>query len=147
MKSYKFLVLNFKIILPFLILFCFGYFSVSAWGYPIDSTDNSGAFSGLGTNQANQIGNSLNELVERIFGSKLATPNIQIQGISSDINKFIPKGYGLTFEDLLDIKSFSTKDILGSLRAVGILFIKLVITTLSVTLGILKLILDLLVRG
>ncbi len=143
--NFQFKIFNFQISL-LLFTFYFLFFTPFAWGYPLDNTDNSGAFSGLGTNQTNQIGSSLNELIKSIFGYKTTVPNIL--GISSsDINKFIPKGYGLTFEDLVNVKSFSTKDISGTLKAVTILFIKLVVTTLSVTLGILKLVLSLLTQG
>jgi len=106
--------------------------SASARGYPID---NPSTF---------QVNSSLNDFAKNIFGSKLTLPNIQ--GSSLSISRFIPKGSGLTFEDLVNTKNFSTKDISGSVKAIAILFIKLIITTLSVTLGILKLILSLVTK-
>lgn len=56
-----------------------------------------------------------------------------------DLSKFVPNDRsGLTFTDLANTKSFSTKDIGTSIKAVLILFLKLMVTTLNVTLGILK---------
>lgn len=56
-----------------------------------------------------------------------------------DISKFVPNDrFGLTFTELANTQSFSTKDIGTSIKAVLILFIKLMVTTLNVTLGILR---------
>lgn len=64
-----------------------------------------------------------------------------------DISQFT-KGdrWGLTFNDLINTKSFSSRDIGASLKAVLILFIRLIVTTLNVTLGILKALLEVLTR-
>lgn len=62
-----------------------------------------------------------------------------------DLGKFTKSDrYGLTFSDLTNIKSFSSQDVGASIKAVLILFIKLIITTLNVTLGILKALLEVL---
>lgn len=53
---------------------------------------------------------------------------------------------GLTFDDLVNAGSFSSKDISASIKAVLILFIKLIVTTLNVTLGILKALLAVLTK-
>ncbi|OGN31724.1 MAG: hypothetical protein A3I92_01045 [Candidatus Yanofskybacteria bacterium RIFCSPLOWO2_02_FULL_43_10b] len=64
-----------------------------------------------------------------------------------DINQFIKKDrFDLNFDDLLNTRSFSSQDIGASLKAVFILFIKLIVTTLNVTLGILKVLLEVLTR-
>ena len=64
-----------------------------------------------------------------------------------DINKFVGKDrFGLTFTDLSNAKGFSSKDIGASVKAVLILFIRLIVTTLNVTLGILKALLEVLTR-
>lgn len=56
-----------------------------------------------------------------------------------NLDRFIsPEPFGLTFNDLINTKSFSFQDIGASLKAVVILFIKLIVTTLNVTLGILR---------
>lgn len=65
-----------------------------------------------------------------------------------DINRLVPADHsGLTFGDLVNAKSFSTQDIGASIKAVLVLFIKLMVTTLNVTLGILKALLAVLTRG
>lgn len=62
-----------------------------------------------------------------------------------DINQFIKKDrFNLDFNDLLNTRSFSSQDIGASLKAVLILFIKLTVTTLNVTLGVLRVLLDIL---
>ncbi len=65
-----------------------------------------------------------------------------------DLNKFTKSdSSGLSFSDLLNVKSFSSKDIGSGIKAVLILFIKLIITTLNVTLGILKALVDILTKA
>ena len=84
-------------------------------------------------NEANRIGFSLNKFAKSLFGSKLVLPEAQ--------------GLVLEFDDFVNAKSFSTKDISGSIKAVGILFIKLVILSLSITLAIFKMLLSLVVNN
>jgi len=129
----KFLILNLKLlILTFCLLVPF-----VVWGYPTDSSENPTSdlseFSNLGVNEANKIGFSLNEFAKSLFGSKLVLPEAQ--------------GLVLEFDDFVNAKSFSTKDISGSIKAVGILFIKLVILSLSITLAIFKMLLSLVVNN
>ncbi|TSC75036.1 MAG: hypothetical protein G01um101444_83 [Parcubacteria group bacterium Gr01-1014_44] len=62
-----------------------------------------------------------------------------------DVTKFIksdPKG--LSFSDLTNTEGFSSNDIGSSAKAVLALFIRLIITTLNTTLGIFKVLLDIL---
>lgn len=61
-----------------------------------------------------------------------------------NINRFIPKGdpSSLTFNDLVNTGSFSSSDISSSLKAVLALFIRLIITTLNVALGVFRVLLD-----
>lgn len=59
-----------------------------------------------------------------------------------DVTKFIRSDpHGLAFRDLINVEGFSSNDISSSARAVLTLFIRLIITTLSTTLGILKILL------
>ena len=62
-----------------------------------------------------------------------------------DVTKFV-KGdpSWLTFRDLLNVETFSLNDIGSSIKAVLTLFIRLMITTLNATLGISKVLLDVL---
>ena len=139
----KFLILNLKLlILTFCLLIPF-----VVWGYPTDSSENPASdlseFSNLGVNEANKIGFSLNEFAKSLFGSKLVLP--KAQGL--DISNLIPGSDILSFENFINTKSFSTNDIPGSIKAVGILFIKLVILSLSITLAIFKMLLGLVVNN
>lgn len=61
-----------------------------------------------------------------------------------NVNRFVPKGdpSGLTFSDLVNAGSFSSKDISSSFKAVLALFIRLIITTLNVALGVFKVLLE-----
>ena len=63
-----------------------------------------------------------------------------------DLTKFIKSDdrAGLTFSDLLNAESFSSKDIGASAKAVLVLFIKLIVTTLNVSLGVFRVLLDIL---
>lgn len=65
-----------------------------------------------------------------------------------DITKFIKTDRAnLTFKDLVDTGDFSSQDIGASIKAILILFIRLVVTTLNVTLGILRVLLEVLTRS
>ena len=134
----KFLILNLKLlILTFCLLVPF-----VVWGYPTDNSENPASdlseFSNLGVNEANKIGFSLNEFAKSLFGSKLVLPEAQGLDISNLVSEF---------DDFVNAKSFSTKDISGSIKAVGILFIKLVILSISITLAIFKMLLGLVVNN
>lgn len=60
-----------------------------------------------------------------------------------DISRFIKKdNLGLSFNDLVNTESFSADDLRSSAKAVLVLLIRLTVTTLNVTLGILKVLLD-----
>src|SRR3989344_2425780 len=62
-----------------------------------------------------------------------------------DVTKFIGNDpQGLALRDLINAGGFSSSDIGASVRAVLILFIRLIITTLNTTLGILKVLLEVL---
>lgn len=64
-----------------------------------------------------------------------------------NLDKFIKTDRsGLSFSDLVNTKSFSSQDIGSSLKAVAILFIRLIITTLNVALGIFKVLLGVLTK-
>ena len=63
-----------------------------------------------------------------------------------NVNRLVPKGdpSGLSFSDLVNAGSFSSKDISSSFKAVLTLFIRLIITSLSVALGVFKVLLEVL---
>ena len=63
-----------------------------------------------------------------------------------NVNRLVPKGdpSGLSFSDLVNAGSFSSKDISSSFKAILALFIRLIVTTLNVALGVFKVLLDLL---
>ena len=96
-------------------------FSFSAGAYSIDNSSNS---------------------AKSIFNQN------PLQFAPIDINKFIKTDRsGLAFDDLVNAKSFSSQDIGSSIKAVLILFIRLIVTTLNVTLGILKALLEVLTKA
>ena len=132
-SNYKFLISKLTIFFFFLIPFI-------AQGYPIE---NMSEFSNLGTDRANELGFSLNEFARNLFGSKLVLP--QVQGLN--FNDFIPGSNVFSFNDLVNIKSFSANDISGSIKTIAILFIKLVILSLSIILAIFKMLLSLVVSN
>ena len=132
-SNYKFLISKLTIFFFFLIPFI-------TQGYPIE---NISEFSNLGTDRANELGFSLNEFARNLFGSKLVLP--QVQGLN--FNDFIPGSNVFSFNDLVNIKSFSANDISGSIKTIAILFIKLIILSLSIILAIFKMLLSLVVSN
>lgn len=108
--------------LIFVLIFNFAFLFNFADGYSIDDP-----------------GDSFNNPAKSLFKQN------PLQFSPIDITKFI-KGdpSKLTFRDLVNLEAFSTNDIKGSIKAVLTLFIRLNITTLNVTLGILKVLLDIL---
>lgn len=64
-----------------------------------------------------------------------------------DLTKFIAKDpSGLSFSDLINTKSFSRNDIGASAKAALVLFLRLTVTALNVTLGLLKALLEILTK-
>ena len=142
LKNYndRFTNSNFKVFCLVFVLLIFITSAVPAWGYPIDGT--TGDYSNLGLDQARKLSVSVNELIRSLLGPSLSSFKFN-EGFGSSLNQLVPGGTGLSFDDLINMKSFSANDISGSIKAVAILFIKIVITTLTTTIGILKLILNL----
>lgn len=132
---------NFQSRLRVLVLLttcCLLLAATPVWAFPTDSSD----YSYSATEQANKVGSSINDLVKSLFNSKKQLTTQSDLNLNK-LSQFVPKGYGLSFDDLINTKSFSAQDLTGSIKAVVILFIKLVITALSIALGIFKVLLDL----
>lgn len=132
MINFKFSVLNFqfKVLILFLTFF-FCFLSSSALAYPIDAN--------TGIGKTLDFSKSINDTIKSAAGSGLSKTNFGGFNLSRIISS---NSYGLSFNELINVKNFSTKDISGSVKAVAGLFIKLVITTLSVTIGVLRAILN-----
>jgi len=143
----KFTNYNFKVFYLVFVLLIFVASAIPAWGYPIDGT--TGDYSNLGLDQARKLNTSVNELIRSFLGPGLSFfSSFKFnEGFGSGLNQLVPGGTGLSFDDFINIKSFSAGDISGSIKAVAILFIKIVITTLATTIGILKLILNLILSN
>ena len=131
-KNFQFSIFNFQTRI-FFFSFVLFLLPTLAWGYPIDN----------GVDEASRLGFSLNEFAKSLFGSKLILP--EARGL--DISNLVTGSDILSFDDFVNTKSFSTKDIPGSIKAVGILFIKLVILSLSIALAIFKMLLGLVVNN
>lgn len=123
-------VLSYLIKRKFLVIYIFLFFiltfsfnSVRAYSLLDDSTDAL----------------NLNKTLQSVFNRN------PFQFSPIDITPFFKKdSSGLSFNDLVNIQSFSFNDLGASAQALLVLFIRLIITTLNVTLGILKVLLDIL---
>lgn len=147
-NNYGFVNSKFKIFYLVFVLSILCFSAVPARGYPIDGAENADSYSNFGLEQARKVSGSVNELIRSLLGpsfSSLTSVDVN-KSFGPDLNKLIPGGTGLSFDDFINIKSFSTDDISGSIKAVAVLFIKLIVTTLSVTSEILKLVLSLLTQ-
>lgn len=130
-SNYQLLVSK-KIQKSILIVFAVFLLTTSpvVWGYPIED------FSGVGLEQANNLSQSINATMQKLFPInlfKFSVPDFSSGGQISNS--------GL---NLINLDSFSKGDMVSMGKAVLALFLQIIITAVGVLLGILKVALELL---
>lgn len=148
MTNLQFLISNFQLKIS-ILSFCFLLIPFSALGYPIENNTEDDSptagfldYSNLGLNQAGKVSKSVNGFVRSLLGPSISSFDLN-KSFGRELLNEVSDGTGLGFDDLINTESFSSDDITGSIKAVVILFLKLIILTLSITLAIFKTILDL----
>lgn len=130
-KIYHLKFLASKLSITAVVLAFFVVTGFTAHGYPIEN------FSGVGLNEANTLSQSIKRTIKSLVQIELFKAFAQGQG-------GVNSGFSTNSQiNWVNLKNLSGNDLSGAMKAVAILFLQIIITILGVTVGILKVILEL----